>query len=140
MRTATIALLVMTLSAFAQPTPIPNTNEELMSVIKCLGISSHEYKEWHNVLGHNIWLGYEQGGFAWPEDVKLMKWLRWGTSVGTRHIWIVFSMSTPDMYYILPFVSMEISTDSEGKHRGVHPCGAFAVERKVIDTLLDKHN
>ena len=139
-----IASLIITalpgFSAFA------DEDTESVPVIACLGISEFEFEDWHGVLGDSIWLGYPEPGetpewgtkhgFAVPEDAVMIRRYTWDTSVGERYVWVFYSSSTPDLYYVFPFKTMEEFADSNGNHMGVHPCGAFSTSRAQLDDII----
>jgi len=96
-------------------------------VVACLDAPLGEFGSWQDVVGENIWIGYENGGFDVPSDLYFLPDVVFDTSNGLRYLWVVASDSTPDYIYVLPFNSMEPYSDANGDHYGVHPCGAFRV-------------
>jgi hypothetical protein len=131
--TATISSVFLAYPTQAQ-VPVTSTPQP---VIECLGIPEAEAGGWQNIQGQDIWLGYPttgetpqwgtQHGFAWPSDVQSHQLTTLSTSVGERYVLVVSSQTTPDTYYVLPFISMEPYADANGNYYGAHPCGAFSV-------------
>lgn len=56
--------------------------------------------------GNSFWVGYENGGFAWTNDVMPLLTLTFTMADGSERWFDVFwSAQTPDAYYALPFAN-----------------------------------
>lgn len=86
----------------------------------------------------SFWVGYEQGGFAWPANARpvlsLSMWLEDG---GERWLDAYWSPDTPDLYYVLAFYRTDTYTDANGQHEGQHPCQAVLLTAADYDRLID---
>lgn len=88
--------------------------------------------------GPSFWVGYENGGFAWTNDVMPELTLTFTASDGTeRWLDVFWSEQTPDVYYVLPFSNPTPYADSNGEHYGTHPCAAFTITTAQYAALLD---
>jgi hypothetical protein len=74
----------------------------------------------------SFWVGYENGGFAWVNDVMPLLTLTFIAEDGSeRWLDIFWSEQTPDTYYVLPFANVVPYADANGDHYGTHPCAAI---------------
>lgn len=87
------------------------------SVISCLGVDD---ENWNRVVGENIWVGYENGGFDMPRSY-IYGVVQFDN--GTE-LWVYYSRETPEYYYVMPFRNLK----PHGDPYGVHPCGAFSID------------
>ena len=85
----------------------------------------------------SFWLGYERGGFAWPNDVRPALALTFTMTDGSeRWLDVFWSPQTPEVYYALPFDDPTPRTDSAGDHYGTHPCAAILMTRAEYEALI----
>lgn len=86
----------------------------------------------------SFWAGYENGGFAWPDDVRPALALTFTVTDGSeRWLDVFWSAQTPEVYYALPFADPTPRADAEGNHYGTHPCAAVLMTPAEYDALLD---
>ena len=137
-----LAVVVFVISPSAIGRVLAQSHERY-PIVACLGDVSH-MRTWHGELdtiewaeiealeGTPIWVGYENGGWNVPADLHnrpervyrgmgedgqpVMIWVTSAPSDPSAEYWFVFDDVTP--YAI------------NGAHYGVHPCGAYRVERE----------
>ena len=86
----------------------------------------------------SFWIGYENGGFAWTNDVAPLLTLTFTMADGAERWFDVFwSEQTPDAYYALPFANPTPYADANGEHYGTHPCAAILMTEAEYDALLE---
>jgi len=86
----------------------------------------------------SFWVGYENGGFAWTNDVAPLLTLTFMMADGSERWFDVFwSEQTPDAYYALPFANPTPYADSNGEHYGTHPCAAILMTAAEYDALIE---
>lgn len=83
--------------------------------------------------GESFWIGYEAGGFDWPNDVQPVLTL---TFDGGQWLDVFWSAQTPGVYYVLPFADPTPRADAFGEHYGTHPCAAVQVDAADYDALI----
>lgn len=87
--------------------------------------------------GPSFWVGYENGGFAWVNDVMPLLTLTFIAEDGSeRWLDIFWSEQTPDTYYVLPFANVVPYADANGDHYGTHPCAAILMTAPEYQSLL----
>lgn len=85
----------------------------------------------------SFWVGYENGGFAWTNDVMPELTLTFTMADGSERWFDVFwSEQTPDAYYALPFANPTPYADNNGEHYGTHPCAAILMTAPEYQALL----
>lgn len=86
----------------------------------------------------SFWVGYENGGFAWTNDVMPELTLTFTMVDGSeRWLDVFWSEQTPDAYYALPFANTTPYADQNGEHYGTHPCAAILMTEQEYLALLD---
>lgn len=86
----------------------------------------------------SFWVGYENGGFAWTNDVAPLLTLTFVMADGTERWFDVFwSGQTPDAYYALPFANPTPYADANGEHYGTHPCAAILMTAAEYAALIE---
>jgi len=86
----------------------------------------------------SFWVGYENGGFDWPQDVQPVLQLTLMMADGAeRWLDVWWSEQTPEVYYALPFVTVEAYADAQGEHYGTHPCAAIRMSAAEFETLRE---
>ncbi|MBK8035287.1 MAG: hypothetical protein IPK17_38445 [Chloroflexi bacterium] len=86
----------------------------------------------------SFWVGYENGGFAWTNDVMPLLTLTFTMADGSERWFDVFwSEQTPNVYYALPFTNPTPSADANGQHYGTHPCAAILMTATEYEALLE---
>ncbi len=86
---------------------------------------------------HSFWVGYENGGFAWTNDVMPVLTLTFAMADGSeRWLDVFWSEQTPDTYYALPFANPTPYADANGEHFGTHPCAAILMTRAEYEALI----
>lgn len=83
--------------------------------------------------GESFWVGYERGGFAWPDDVEVALTL---TFDGGQWLDVYWSAQTPNVYYALPFADPAPRADANGAHYGTHPCAAILMTERDYAALI----
>ncbi len=85
----------------------------------------------------SFWVGYENGGFAWPDDVQPALTLTFTLADGgERWVDVYWSPQTPDVYYMLPFADPTPRADANGEHYGTHPCAAILMTEQEYRALI----
>lgn len=86
--------------------------------------------------GESIWVGYDAGGWSWPDDVELYVAveLHWRNRHNTW-LYVYVSRTTPDVHYVQVFKDMRRFADANGDHMGEHPCGGYAVPVEMIERV-----
>jgi len=116
--------------------------QERQPVLDCLGdveapmlftrqvtlLDNEAWQRLRETEGRSIWIGYENGGFDVPDDLRMAAQVRGRGERGEIMVWIYQSPSTPEYSYWFVFASIVPFADGDGDHYGVHPCGAFRVE------------
>lgn len=88
--------------------------------------------------GDSFWVGYDNGGFDWPGDVQPVLTLTFEMQDGeSRWLDVFWSEATPDVYYALPFVTVEPYADAQGEHYGTHPCAAIRLTAAEFAALRE---
>lgn len=88
-------------------------------------------------VSSSFWVGYERGGFAWPEDVEQVLTLTlWMANGEERWIDMYGAASTPDVYYVLPYANTVAYADSNGEHWGTHPCAAVTISGEAFEAIM----
>lgn len=88
--------------------------------------------------GDSFWIGYENGGFDWPDDVQPELTLTLDMADGDqRWVDVYWSKQTPEVYYVLPYVTIEPYADSHGEHWGTHPCAAIRITADAYAALIE---
>ena len=88
--------------------------------------------------GDSFWIGYENGGFDWPQDVQPVLQLTLVMADGDESwldVW--WSAQTPDVYYALPFANTVAYADAQGEHYGTHPCAAIRMTAAEFERLRE---
>ncbi|MBK9751735.1 MAG: hypothetical protein IPO91_33900 [Chloroflexi bacterium] len=86
----------------------------------------------------SFWVGYENGGFDWPQDVQPVLQLTLMMADGAeRWLDVWWSAETPEVYYALPFVTVEAYADAQGEHYGTHPCAAVRMSAADFEALRE---
>ena len=86
----------------------------------------------------SFWVGYENGGFAWTNDVMPELTLTFEMADGSLRWFDVFwSEQTPTTYYALPFANPTPYADGNGEHYGTHPCAAILMTEGEYRALLN---
>lgn len=86
----------------------------------------------------SFWVGYENGGFAWTDDVMPELTLTFTMADGSeRWLDVLWSEQTPDAYYALPFANTTHYADANGEHWGTHPCAAILMTNAEYQALLE---
>lgn len=89
----------------------------------------------------SFWVGYENGGFAWTNDVMPLLTLTFTAEDGSeRWLDIFWSEQTPNTYYALPFANTAPYADANGEHYGTHPCAAILMTQAEYSELLEAIN
>jgi hypothetical protein len=70
------------------------------------------------------WLGYEQGGWDLPSDLKRVSKIDFAEG----GLWLFTSESVPDKRWYWWFFTYEATTDANGNHNGMHEFCALAVD------------
>jgi hypothetical protein len=83
-------------------------------------ISDSQWDEWLQFEGDNIWLGYPQG-FDIREPVQPAYKIKGEQA----EVWI---WRGEQYYYVFPFADMTLGEDGNP-----HPCGAYRVDKVMID-------
>lgn len=87
--------------------------------------------------GDSFWIGYERGGFAWPDDVRwVLNVTLWMQNGDERWIEVYGAASTPDVYYVLPYANTVAYADSNGEHWGTHPCAAVTISGEAFEAIM----
>lgn len=85
----------------------------------------------------SFWVGYENGGFAWTNDVAPLLTLTFTMADGSERWFDVFwSERTPGTYYALPFANTLAYADVNGQHYGTHPCAAILMSEQEYRALI----
>lgn len=85
----------------------------------------------------SFWVGYENGGFAWTDDVLPVLTLTFEMEDGDeRWLDVFWSEQTPEIYYVLPFANTTPYADANGEHYGTHPCAAILMSATEYDALI----
>jgi len=88
--------------------------------------------------GDSFWVGYDNGRFNWPQDVQPVLTLTFAMQDGeSRWLDVFWSARTPDVYYALPFVTVEPYADGAGEHYGTHPCAALRSSAGEYEALIE---
>ena len=91
------------------------------------------------VDGESIWIGYERGGWDYPDGFKEMTFTRYwvfGKREGVR-FWVILYIGA-EWSYGFTFSNTEVYADANGEHIGQHPCYAYAFDgRDVIAALAE---
>lgn len=69
------------------------------------------------------WLGYEQGGWDLPDDIKRISKIDFAEG----GLWLYTSESVPDKRWYWWFFSYETTTDANGNYLGAHEFCATVV-------------
>lgn len=86
----------------------------------------------------SFWVGYENGGFAWVNDVMPELTLTFTMADGSERWFDVFwSEEAPDEYYALPFANPTPYADANGEHYGTHPCAAILMTGAEYAALIE---
>lgn len=88
----------------------------------------------HIDASESFWVGYERGGFDWPEDVEPVLTLSFD---GGQWLDVWWSAQTPDVYYALPFADPTPRADGAGEHYGTHPCAAIRMTAEDFTALME---
>ncbi len=89
------------------------------------------------LTGDSIWIGYENGGWAYPENMSEMEFERYwifGKKSGVN-FWVIIYVSD-DYTYGFVFENTEAYTDSNGEHYGQHPCGGWEIDTQSARNAL----
>lgn len=85
----------------------------------------------------SFWVGYERGGFAWPDDVRdALHLTLYSADGGERWLDVLYSDQTPGVYYALPFADPTPRADADGAHFGTHPCAAILMTEQEYRALI----
>ena len=85
----------------------------------------------------SFWVGYENGGFAWVNDVMPELTLTLTMADGSeRWLDVFWSEQTPNNYYVLPFADPIPYADANGEHYGTHPCAAILMTDSEYQALI----
>jgi hypothetical protein len=107
----------------------------------------------------DIWLGYENGGFDMPSDVKIMYMVDFRVSenlipgplmyqgevlpellvVDDRALVIFWESESSEEIFVFPFRSLTRTCTAQGEHCGEHLLGAYAVPSESVDELFDAY-
>lgn len=83
----------------------------------------------------DFWIGYENGGFSWPADVKFELIATLYLSTGEeRQIELMYSESS-NRYYVLFYRETGTYADANGEHLGQHPCRVFWITSEEYQAL-----
>ena len=89
--------------------------------------------------GESIWVGYENGGWDYPDGIEAMSFTRYwifGKRDGVR-FWVILYIGA-EWSYGFTFSNTEVYADANGEHIGQHPCYAYAFDgRDVIAALAE---
>jgi hypothetical protein len=98
-------------------------------------LTATQWRAWQDLEGRNLWLGYAHGGWATSGDE------RWaGRLIGDDYVvWLFYSPSRQE-YELFPFADTRIYADANGDHYGMHPCGGWAVDKEIIEALIESDN
>jgi len=144
-------LVILSFTTIATQNPIGQCDVlpiKVYDTLSCLGdldqavFRQRVNREWirfglvgyQGINGFENWVGYPEG-FDIPPSAK---WFAKLSEVnGEREIWVFYSEETPDLLYVMPFLTTMLFGDAEGNHFGAHPCGSYNVDKQQFLTMLE---
>lgn len=89
--------------------------------------------------GESIWIGYENGGWAYPADMAEMTFASYWVfgKYGGEKFWVTLYVADE---YALGFVydNTDPFADSNGEHMGYHPCGGWQLDVDSVMAVIEK--
>ena len=89
------------------------------------------------VQGESIWVGYENGAWAYPPGFKEMEFERYwifGTRGGVK-FWVILYVGA-EWSYGFTFSNTDAYADAQGAHYGQHPCYAWETDGAAVVAVL----
>jgi hypothetical protein len=87
--------------------------------------------------GHDIWIGYENGGFAWLNNrMPVLTMTMYMVDGDERWVEIYQSPDDLEAYYLLAYWNTDWYADSAGNHPGYHPCSAIQLTASEYEQLV----
>ena len=89
----------------------------------------------------SFWVGYDSTGFVeefLAATRRVLTATLWTAEGSERNVDVFWTHETPELFYVLPYSTVEQYADSSGQHYGYHPCAAFTISyTEYADLLLE---
>lgn len=93
------------------------------------------------IEGESIWIGYEHGGWDYPDGIEAMSFTRYwifGKRDGVK-FWVILYIGA-EWSYGFTFANTEPYADANGEHYGQHPCDGYAIDGAALVEAVTAEN